>query len=417
MKIVIHTLGCKVNQYESDALLKSLTNLGHEVSQELEPADLYIVNTCAVTNESERKSRQMVSRLTKFNENARVIVMGCASQNNQEQFLEKDKVSLVMGVAGKHLIPELINQIGNKVVPLPKNYEDEFKVEPSRARSTLKVQDGCNNYCSYCLIPYLRGDSRSRELASILEEAKTLSNESREIVVTGINTSDYKINGELALGRLMLSLSNIPARIRISSLEVNVITKEFLNILSKMPNFAPHFHLSLQSGSDAILAAMNRNYTTKEYLKKVALIRKYFKNPAITTDLIVGFSGESDKHFKQTLKTLKKAQFFDIHVFPYSVRKGTKAQNLEEVPSNVIKERVKAVQELKKQGFKNYLTKNLNTIKTVLIENEHQGLLYGHTENYIKVYLAPEKDLKPNEFYKVKLISIFKDGVIGQTIK
>jgi threonylcarbamoyladenosine tRNA methylthiotransferase MtaB len=417
MKIVIHTLGCKVNQYESDAVANSLTKAGHEVSYELGFADLYIINTCAVTNESERKSRQMVSRLTKYNKNARVIVMGCASQNNAEQFLEKDQVSLVLGVAGKHLVSSLIDEVGNATKVLPTEYENQFQVEPNRARSTLKIQDGCNQFCSYCLIPYLRGESRSRALASIIEEAKQLSSESREIVVTGINTSDYKINGELALGRLMRALSNIPARIRISSLEVNVITKEFLTILASMPNFAPHFHLSLQSGSDAVLKAMNRNYTTKQFLNKVKLIRKFFKHAAITTDLIVGFSGESEKHHKQTIKTLKKATFFDVHVFPYSVRKGTKAEHLQQVPKEQVKARLKQVQALKKEGFKAYLSKSLNTTQTVLIEAEHEGLFYGHTEHYIKVYLAPQPDLKPNEFYEVKLISLFKDGVIGQYSK
>jgi threonylcarbamoyladenosine tRNA methylthiotransferase MtaB len=417
MKIVIYTLGCKVNQYESDALTLALTNAGHKVSQELEYADLYILNTCAVTKESERKSRQLVARATKFNENAKVIVMGCASQNNAEQFLEKEQVSLTLGVAGKHLIPNLLEEIGDKTIELPKEYEDNFKVKPLEVRSTLKVQDGCNNYCSYCLIPYLRGDSRSRDLSSIVEEAKALAKGGGEIVVTGINTSDYKIDGQLALPRLMRALSDIDARIRISSLEVNVITKEFLQVLKNMPNFAPHFHLSLQSGSNDILKAMNRKYTVSEFLKKVKLIRKYFKNPAITTDLIVGFSGETDKNFKETLKTLKKAKFFDIHIFPYSKKEGTAAEGLEVVEPSIIKQRVKAANTLKQKGFKNYIAKNLKQAKTLLIENEHQGLLYGHTENYIKVYIAPQSQVEIGKFVKVKLISAFKDGVIGQYIK
>ena len=417
MKIVIHTLGCKVNQYESDAIAKSLTDLGHEVSFNLEPADLYIINTCAVTNESERKSRQMISRLTKYNENAKVIVMGCASQNNAEQFLEKKEVALVLGVAGKHLVPQLLKQIGNYVKELPKQYENEFKVQPLMARSTLKIQDGCNNYCNFCLIPYLRGESRSRDLSSILEEAQILATLSKEIIVTGINTSDYKINNELALGRLMHSLSKVDARFRISSLEVNVITKEFLNTLKQMPNFAPHFHLSLQSGSNEVLKSMNRHYTVKEYLKRVKLIRKTFKNPAITTDLIVGYPTETEKAFNETLKTLKKVNFYDIHVFPYSLRQGTKAENLKEIDGTVIKERLKKVQEIKKTGFNKYLKNSLNTVQTVLIENEYEGLLYGHTEKYIKVYLAPSENLKQNECYKVKLVSLFKDGILAEYLK
>lgn len=414
MKIVIYTLGCKVNQYESDALTLALEQQGHTVSQNLEEADVYLLNTCAVTSESERKSRQLVARALKFNENAKVIVMGCASENNAKQFLEKEKVTLALGVAGKHLIPQLLEELGDHVKPLPKEYENNFEVKPLEIRSTLKVQDGCNNYCAYCLIPYLRGDSRSRDLESILKEANTLAKYSKEIVVTGINTSDYKINGELALPRLMRALGSVEARIRISSLEVNVITKELLEALSKMPNFAPHFHLSMQSGCTKTLKDMNRKYTIKEYLQKVKLIRKYFKNPSITTDLIVGFPTETEKDFNETLKTIKKAKFYDMHIFPYSKRNGTKAETLQELPSSVIKERLKKARELKKQGYDAYRNKSLGTMQTVLIEKEHEGLLQGYTEHYIKVFLAPQKGIEVGEFYNVTLISIFKDGVIGQ---
>jgi len=416
MKISIHTLGCKVNQYESDGLFKALQQAGHKVYNNLQPADIYILNTCAVTNQSERKSRQLVTKALKLNENAKVIVMGCASQNNQKQFQDKKHVSVVMGVASKHLIPELLNEIGNHTKPLPKKYEDEYNSLSTKTRATLKIQDGCNNYCSYCLIPYLRGDSRSRPLNSIIKEAKQLAEHSNEIVVTGINTSDYKINGILALDRLMRSLSDINARIRISSLEVNVITKKLLKTLKQMPNFAPHFHLSLQSGCNKTLQAMNRKYTVKEYLKKVKLIRKYFNNPAITTDLIVGFAGETDKDFEKTLKTIKKAKFFDIHIFPYSERKGTKASGNKLVKSSVIKQRLNKAMQIKKVGFNKYIKGNLNKVKNVLIENEQHGLMYGHTEDYIKVYIAPNENMEAGKFYKIKLISAFKDGAIGEYI-
>ncbi|MGD9900990.1 MAG: tRNA (N(6)-L-threonylcarbamoyladenosine(37)-C(2))-methylthiotransferase MtaB [Spirochaetales bacterium] len=417
MKIVIFTLGCKVNQYESDSLALSLQNEGHEVSTSLEVADLYILNTCAVTLESEKKSRQVLAKIKKLNEKAKVIVMGCASENNPDQFLDRDNVQAVLGVGGKHLIPQLLNKEGNLTVPLPSEYENNFFAGLTKTRATLKVQDGCDNFCAYCLIPYLRGRSRSRDLNSIIEEATELAKHTNEIVITGINTSDYKINGKLALSVLMAEMGKIDARIRISSLEANIITDDFLKVLKEVPNFAPHFHLSLQSGSDEVLKAMNRKYSVKEYLDKVKLIRKYFQNAAITTDLIVGFSTETDKNFKETLKTLKRAKFFDIHVFPYSKRKGTKAYELKELAPEIIKARVQEALKVKQRSIDDYIKKSLGTMQTVLIEEEYDGYLRGHTEYFIKVYIPLNNKITSGEFVKVKLIERFKDGALAQIIE
>jgi|LGOV01.1.fsa_nt_gb threonylcarbamoyladenosine tRNA methylthiotransferase MtaB len=414
MKIVVYTLGCKVNQYESDSLIRTLKGAGHEVTTKLEYADVYVVNSCAVTSTSEQKSRQTIGKINKLNPVAKIIVTGCASQNNPDQFKDKENVKLVTGLAGKHLIPGLLNTTGEKVLELPSVYEDKYLAMPTRTRATLKVQDGCDNFCSYCLIPYLRGRSRSRDLSSIIKEAKMLAEFTNEIVITGINTSDYKINNELALGDLMLALKDIKARLRISSLEVNIITDEFLEKLKSMENFAPHFHLSLQSGSNNTLKAMGRKYTAREYLQKVKLIRKYFKNASVTTDLIVGFSTETKKDFKKTLKTIKKAKFFDIHIFPYSKRKGTKAYNLPLIDKKTVKKRLEKIKKRKLKGFNKYIRKNKHTIKTALIEQVYSGYQIGHTENFIKVYIIKSKNISEGEFVKVKLVKAFKDGMLAQ---
>ena len=414
MKVCVFTLGCKVNFYESEGLIEELNNLGYECTNKLEYADIYILNTCAVTNEGERKSRQLITRVRNFNPNAKIIVCGCASQKNFVQF-EQLGVSVIFGNGYKKEIINVINQEKFiKVQKLPTVYNEEFNISPQRVRAYLKVQDGCNNFCSYCIIPFLRGRSRSRNLELVLNEAEILSRTSNEIVLTGINLSDYKPS----LIELIESLNKLKSRIRLGSLEVNVITEDFLIRLSKVKNFCPHFHLSLQSGSTEILQKMNRRYTKEEYLEKVNLIKKFFPYASITTDLIVGFPTETEQNFNESLDTLKKAEFMNVHCFPYSKREGTKASKMPQVLNSEKSKRVKVVQKLNIVLFENYInklkankvTQKLLIEEVVLIDNEKYFV--GHTEYFVKCYLKYSENYNENDIINVSIKEKFKDGVL-----
>lgn len=414
MKVVVYTLGCKVSQYESDLIMQDLIKQNYEVSKKLEYSDLFIINTCAVTNEAERKSRGVISKILKINPNAKIIVCGCASEHNAQQFLNKKNVTLVIGNKGKNIIAKILNKVGNLKQELDKTYEEFDTVYSSRARGYLKIQDGCNNFCSYCLIPFIRGRSRSRDLDKIVSEAKNLSKTCKEIVLTGINMSDYQINGELALGKVLLAMKDIDCLIRIGSLEVNVINDEFLTILKSMPNFCEQFHLSMQSGCDRILKLMNRHYDSNIYLQKIQLIRKYFPNASITTDVIVGFPTETDEDFAQTMQTCKLANFFQMHIFPYSKRDGTKAERMEQVDGVVVKERIKKLQQLNEEMHKQYLTSNIGLTQKVVTEQIEGDFVVGHSQNYIKVYLP--KTTKLYDLVNVKLLDLFEEGMIANII-
>ena len=410
MKVCLLNLGCKVNQYEIDAILNSLSKK-YETTTELTFADFYIVNTCAVTSEAEKKSRQYISKINSINPNAKIIICGCASQNNQTQFLEKENVTLVLGTARKGEIVDLIEkEAGNLVCDIPLVYEDNMFSTNVRTRAYLKIQDGCNNFCSYCLIPYVRGRSRSRNLDSIIKEAKELSKTANEIVVTGINISDYKIDGKLALHILMEKLGEVESRIRIGSLEVNVITDELLSVLSKMKNFCPQFHLSLQSGSNVVLKKMNRHYTREEYMEKVELIRKYFENPAITTDIIVGFPTETEEDFLDTLDLIEKVKFSQIHYFAYSSRTGTVASKMPQINGNIIKEREKKLKQIADKIRADYLNLFVGKTLDVLIEEKAENGFYtGFSDNYIRCYLEGEEDFVGN-ILTLKIKGVYLDG-------
>lgn len=412
-KICLLNLGCKVNQYEIDALLNTLKSK-YIVTEKLEYADMYIVNTCAVTLEAEKKSRQILSKILKLNNNAEIYIMGCASQNNPEQFLSKPQVKKVIGTFKKADILKETDCISN-VFPMGNVYEDDFMSTNARTRGYIKIQDGCDNFCSYCLIPYVRGRSRSRDLNSIISEAKQLEKFCREIVITGINVSDYKINGKLALKEVLEALKDLLARIRFSSLEVNVITCELLEVLKNMKNFCPHFHLSLQSGSDKILKKMNRHYTTFEFLEKVNLIRSYFANASITTDVIVGFPLETEEDFENSLKFIERVKFSNIHYFAYSKRPGTVASRYKELNGIIIKDRENRLQILKEKLHKEYLKSQFNVIQNVLIEEEKDGMKRGFSEYYIKCYI--EEDCKIGEIVSVRIEDFYLDGVKCKIIK
>lgn len=398
MRIVVYNLGCKVNQYESDSIIRELVARGHEVYDDFTEADAYILNTCAVTNEAERKSRQAIARARKFNADARIIVCGCASENNAEQFSDKDGVTYVSGVAGKAKIPDMMDNISVSVAVLPVKYEDDMAIDGIRTRAFLKVQDGCNNFCSYCIIPYLRGRSRSREISSVVQEFDRLSESLNEIVLTGINLSAYGTDIGLSLKDLLTALSGFNTRIRLGSLEVNVIDSGFLEACMRLKRFCPQFHLSLQSGDDSVLKDMNRHYSTAEYLAKVKLIREYFPDAAITTDLICGYPTESDENFKNTLDFIKEVNFADMHIFVYSPRKGTRASKLKLVPHEIAKERANTAIKVAEEMKKAYLKAHIGSKLEVLVENG-----YGYSREYIKVYTKGNdgeiKIVSPSEVY------------------
>lgn len=413
-KVCFLTLGCKVNKYESDCMAKILKQNGYSVTSNFEKADIYVVNTCAVTNEGEKKSRQIFHKIREVNPLAKIIVCGCASEHNLKQFEEKGAFGGI-GNVNKETILSIIQNGGFIKFDQEKTYERLSNPYISSTRAYIKVQDGCDRFCSYCIIPYLRGRSRSRELNSIIAEAKELANESKEIVLVGIDISDYKINGEPALGKLIYSLKDLPARIRLGSFEANVITKELLDVLKQVPNFAPHFHLSLQSGDTSVLKAMNRKYTAEEFLEKCKLIKTYFPDANITTDIIVGFPTETEEEFENTINFAKTVGFGKIHTFPYSVRSGTVASKMKDLPLSIKKERVAKLTKVSDELEIAFNKSMLGKTKKVLFEDEEDGYMVGFTDNYIKVYVDKEK-VESGELADIKLENLYKLGIKGEKV-
>ncbi len=399
-KISVFTLGCKVNQYDGDAMLAIFNEAGFEVAEGLEFADIYILNTCAVTAEAEKKSRQAVSRIIKVNPSAKIYVCGCASQNNFIQFAK----SGVVYISGTDKKTELARQIVAKYVnssdmpqcvaeekrfDISDKYEDNDGVYNLRTRHFIKVQDGCDNYCNYCIIPYLRGHSRSRSVESIIKELDGVRGSVKEIVVTGINLSAYGLDIGLSLAELLKKLAKYDdLRVRLGSLEVCVVNDAFLKATKKLKHFCPHFHLSLQSGDDSVLMAMNRHYNTEQYFQAVKLIRGYYPSASITTDIIVGYPTETEEMFENCMKFARKVGFSDIHVFSYSSRKGTVAGRMPVLPAEVVDDRQRRLSALKRELADNYLNKQLGMPQQVLFETQCEGLWVGHTPNYVKVYSA-----------------------------
>ena len=415
------TLGCKVNKYESDSLIFQLEKRGFEAVDKLEFADVFVINSCAVTSEAEKKSRQMIARCRKFNPNAKIFVCGCASQHNSKQFLEKG-VEVVSGVSGKMRIVDYVESLnGNKPISqgeiiekLPLVYQDDLFAKQSRTRAYIKIQDGCNNFCSYCIIPYLRGRSRSRDMLSVIEECKKLGDEIKEIVLTGINVTDYKIDGKPALLNLLQSLDKFGKRLRLSSIEETLVNEDFIKGLSQLKNFCPHFHLSLQSGCDSVLKRMNRHYTTEEFKRGINLIRKYFPLSGITTDVIVGFCGETDKEFEETYNFIKNLQFSQLHIFKYSVREGTVASKIYKDLAPQIKQiRLERLEELGEELKQNFIKEN--NILDVLIEEKEEEFYIGYSKNYIKCYIQSSDDLI-NKIITAKIEKPYKEGVIAKKI-
>lgn len=410
MKAVVFTLGCKVNDCESGSLIRGLQERGWEVSDELDFADLYILNTCAVTGEAEKKSRQAIARVRAVNPDARIIVCGCAAEKTPEIFAKKQNVQLVTGARQKSKILSLLDGEGIALDEDDKIYDEMPAPVSLKTRAFVKIQDGCNNFCSYCIIPYLRGRSRSRTVESAAEEI--LSASAEEVVITGIDISSFK-DGERGLADLLLAVKNANSRIRLGSLEVGVITPQLLEAAKQVRDFAPHFHLSLQSGSDAVLKKMNRHYTGEEYCRRVELIRSYFPDAAITTDIISGFPTEKEENFSETLALARRVGFSQIHCFSYSRRTGTVAAKFSELPAEIRKRRLHELLALSHELRQTYEQKFVGKTLELVPEEVKDGYTVGYSENYIRLYV------KGNVGKKTRVLAreSFADGLLAEIIQ
>ena len=410
MKACVVTLGCKVNQCESFALVARLEELGYELTENpSEDCDLYILNTCAVTAEGERKSRQVFHRISRTHPGAKIAVCGCASEKDPESFLCEN--GLVLGTMGKYRIPERLEERGILRIQ-ETEFDDSLFPKNVRTRAFVKVQDGCDNFCSYCIVPHLRGRSRSRKPESVLAEIERNA-ETHEVVLTGINLSDYGRGIGSSLAELLRMLSDSDKRVRLGSLEVHAVTPELLDAASGLKNFCPHFHLSLQSGSDRVLKDMNRRYTRAEFSERVALIREYFPDAALTTDVIVGFPTETEADFSDTLELCRRTEFFEMHIFPYSRREGTRAAALGVLEKTTVSARVSRLSAVAEENREKYLCAQIGRTLEVLTETTEGSTTFGHARNYAGVYLerAPE-----GVCVRAKITGRFRDGLRGETV-
>jgi threonylcarbamoyladenosine tRNA methylthiotransferase MtaB len=414
-KVALHNLGCKVNAYETEAMQEMLEQNGYEIVPFKEGADIYIINTCTVTNMADRKSRQMLHRAKKMNPNALVVAAGCYVQAKEESGEIDSCIDIVIGNNRKKDLIEILEQhIQKAVIDInhTKEYEQLHLTKTAEhTRAYIKVQDGCNQFCTYCIIPFARGRVRSRGKDDVLEEVRGLAkNGYKEVVLTGIHLSSYGVDLEnenlLSLIQAVHEVEGIE-RIRLGSLEPRIITEEFAQTISALPKICPHFHLSLQSGCDAALKRMNRRYTAQEYAEKCTLLRKHFENPALTTDVIVGFPGETEEEFQASMKFVDEIDFYETHIFKYSKRKGTKAAVME----NQVSEQVKTLRsnqmlELDKQKREAYEARFVGTEVEVLMEESVTigGTVYqvGHTKEYVKIALETEMSLQ-NQLVKVQI--------------
>ena len=426
MRIAIYTLGCKVNQYETQAMEQELVRRGHEIVPFDGAADAYIVNTCSVTAVSDKKSRQMIRRCRKLNEHAVVAACGCYVQTHSDEAAGLG-LDLIAGTGDRMAFLDLLEQAAREKEPLTL-LDDAlrrraFEVLPAggmaeRTRAMLKVEDGCVNFCTYCIIPYARGPVRSLPKAEAVAQTRRLREEGyRELVITGIEISgwghDLK-NGETLIDLLeAVSEAAGDMRLRLGSLEPRTITEDFCRRAARLPNLCPHFHLSMQSGCDDTLRRMNRKYDTARFYESVSLLRQYFDRPAITTDLITGFPGETEEEFAQTLAFIERCGFAAMHIFPYSVRPGTKAAAMPDQCTAAVKEqRAARAAETAERMKQAYLRGCIGQTYPVLFEQEKNGLYVGHAPNYCQVGVRGE-DLH-NKIYDVRIVEVTEDMLTGE---
>lgn len=430
MKAAIHNLGCKTNAYEAEAMEQALKEAGYETvdfNGEVS-ADVYVINTCSVTNIADRKSRQMIHKAKSKNPSAIIIAVGCFVQANAEEILKNEPVDICLGSNDKHLLVSCIEEFIetkkkiSRVSDISKNadYERlEVSDKPRHTRAFIKIQDGCNRFCTYCIIPYVRGRIRSRSIEDIVKEVTSLTGQGvKEVVLTGINLSSYGADFEdgTDIADVVIALNEVAGieRIRISSFEPQLITEGFLERIKPVSKLCPHFHLSLQSGCDTVLKRMRRGYTTEEYLDKCRLLREFYDNPSITTDIITAFPGESEDEFRESYDFLEKVSFFDIHVFPFSPRKGTPAAEMDgRIDGRTAKLRTALLISKGEELMLKELNKRKSLKADILAEEyvskEGEVFIVGHTPDYIKVFI--KADDRSDDIIG-KIISVTLTGVM-----
>ena len=426
MKFAFYTLGCKTNQYETQAMERLLLEKGHEIGSFSETCDGYVINTCSVTAVADKKNRAVIRRCRRENPDAVIAVCGCYSQHDPEAVRalgidviggsgsRQEFVDMLLSAAGEHTHREEVDNALRR---------REFEILPAggleeRTRAMLKVQDGCVNFCTYCIIPYTRGPVRSAPLELAVEQAKELAQRGyREIVLTGIEIAGWGVDlpGKPEVTVLIEAICRaVPdLRIRLGSLEPRVVTEDFCRRLSALPNLCPQFHLSMQSGSDTVLQRMKRKYDTARYYESVCLLRKFFPNCAVTTDMIVAFPGETEEEFAESLAFIRKCAFADMHIFPYSRRPGTPADKMPGQHNNATKEaRSRAAIAVAEEMSRAYRESLIGTPQAVLFEEEEDGYYTGHASNYVKVYYKGEN--LHNQIRQVTVTGVYQDGVTAR---
>lgn len=428
-KVAFYTLGCKVNQYETNAMIERFIKANYEIVDFEELSDIYVINTCTVTNMSDRKSRQIIRRVKQINPNSILVVTGCYAQVASKELEKIEEIDLIVGNTEKKDIVNIVENykkdISSKYEISDINNQKEFvdfgtTTYTEKTRAVIKVQDGCNNFCSYCIIPYAKGRVRSRKLESVIDEIKSIAQKGiQEVVITGIHVASYGLDFKDENIRLIDLLEEINKvegikRIRLGSLEPNIITDEFVQRLKNVDKICDHFHLSLQSGCTETLKRMNRKYTTEDFEKVVERLRIAFPNVALTTDIIVGFPDETDEEFNTTYKYLKKIKFYKMHVFKYSQRKGTRAAVMpNQIDGNIKEERSHKLIELSNRNEEEFLDRYIGKEVYVLLEQEEGEYIKGHTSNYL-VVKAKGKELE-NKMLRVKITSREGYELIGKT--
>jgi len=442
-KVALHNLGCKVNAYETEAMQELLEKHGYEIVPFQEGADVYIINTCTVTNMADRKSRQMLHKARKMNPDSIVVACGCYVQAKKDDIPEG--IDIVVGNNKKQNIVEILenyekekNQDGQREtsdeqeketetyqeildINHEKVYEDlHLSTAAEHTRAYIKVQDGCNQFCSYCIIPFARGRVRSRSRDSVLDEVKTLSaNGYKEVVLTGIHLSSYGIDCDDNLLSLILAIHEVEGieRIRLGSLEPRIITEEFAQMIAKLPKMCPHFHLSLQSGCNATLKRMNRRYTAEEYYEKCQLLRKYFDNPALTTDVIVGFPGETEEEFAESKAFVDKVDFYETHIFKYSRRHGTKAASMDGQLTEAAKaqrsDRMLELHEIRAREYEEAMIgKKMELLLEEEIEIDGRPWYVGHSREYVRAVISKTDAHRVNDLVTVKAVAFVRDHIL-----
>lgn len=433
-KVAFITLGCKVNQYETNAMIQKFIEQGYNIVEHTKKADIYIINTCTVTNMSDRKSRQMLRRVKDLNPHAIVVACGCYAQIAKEELKKIEEIDLILGNNEKKEIVKYIEKYIDEKKQI-QSTEDVMQTREfvdfgnvtytEKTRAVIKVQDGCDRFCSYCIIPYARGRVRSRRPESVISEIKNIAKKGiKEVVITGIHVASYgkDFKEDYRLINLLEEINKIDGieRIRLGSIEPLLIDEEFMLRLTRLEKICHHFHLSLQSGCDETLKRMNRRYTTKQFGKIVNLLRENYNDVILTTDIIVGFPGETEEEFNKTYEFLKKIKFYKMHVFKYSKRKGTKADSMPmQINGNIKEIRSQKLIELSDKNEKEYNKIYIGKDVEVLFEERKDGFYKGHTKNYILVYL-PEKDIPKknkekieNKVIKVKCVKTEKNYILA----